>query len=176
MPQHLTIMFLLLPAIVGMTPIGMTYGADPPFRVNTKRADDKVEINAEAGKTYFSVKSPFGISQAVFQRGGIKWPDTVVLRLHLKGLENLKVSNGKVRLEASASSQNGNIRLWKDGKEDAPLGAENPYWMQIHLVRNDGQPVKTIPLKDGYFEMQLPNALFEDNPDSITLDWIDFYR
>jgi hypothetical protein len=33
-----------------------------------------------------------------------------------------------------------------------------------------------IPLKEGYFELQLPNVLFEGNPKSITINWIDFYR
>ncbi len=44
------------------------------------------------------------------------------------------------------------------------------------MVGKDGKPAKTIPLDDGYFEMQLPKALFEDNPKSITINWIDFYR
>jgi hypothetical protein len=100
----------------------------------------------------------------------------VVLRLHLKGLENFSVSNDKVKLEASVSSQDGKVRLWKDGKEDTPLDTKGPYWTEIQMVGSDGKPAKTIPLKDGYFEMQLPKAFFEGNPKSITLNWIDFYR
>jgi hypothetical protein len=48
--------------------------------------------------------------------------------------------------------------------------------MDIKMVGGDGKPTKNIPLKDGYFEMQLPRAFFEDNPKSITANWIDFYR
>ena len=48
--------------------------------------------------------------------------------------------------------------------------------MAIRMVGSDGKPAKDIPLKDGYFEMQLSKAFFEDNPKSITLHWIDFYR
>lgn len=48
--------------------------------------------------------------------------------------------------------------------------------MEIQMFLKDGEPVKTIPLKDGYFEMELPQALFDDNPKSITLNWIGFYR
>lgn len=48
--------------------------------------------------------------------------------------------------------------------------------MNIRMVGNDGKPAKTIPLKDGYFEMQLPKAFIEENPKSITVNWIDFYR
>ena len=66
--------------------------------------------------------------------------------------------------------------MWKDGKEDVPLDAKSPFWMEIRMVDGDGKPTKVIPLKDGYFEMQLPEALFEGNPKSITINWIDFYR
>ena len=56
-------------------------------------------------------------------------------------------------------------------------GFEAPFagWFWA-LTDSDGKPVKTIPLKDGYFEIQLPKALFEDNPKSITVNWIDFCR
>lgn len=38
------------------------------------------------------------------------------------------------------------------------------------------KPAKEIPLKNCYFEMELPRAFFENNPKSITVNWIDFYR
>jgi hypothetical protein len=148
----------------------------PSFKITTKRDTDKVEVRAEKDKTVFSVKSPFGISNAVIERAGENWPDAVVLRLHLKGLESFEASNRKIALNAAVSSQNGNVQLWKDEKEDSPLDAKSPLWMEIRLVGGDGKPAKTIPLKDGYFEMALPKAFFEGNPKSITLNWIDFYR
>ena len=100
----------------------------------------------------------------------------MVLRLHLKGLENFRVTNDKVQLEASVSSQDGKVRLWKDGKEDSLLDTKSPYWMDVRMVGSDGKPSKVIPLKDGFFEMPLPQALFKNNPKSITVNWIDFYR
>lgn len=148
----------------------------PPFKITTKRNNDRVEVKAEKDKAILSVHSPFGISNAVIERTGEKWPEAVTLRLHLKGLENFKASNEKVKLEASVSSQGGKVRLWKDGKEDSPLDAKGPYWMDIRMVGSDGKLAKAIPLKDGYFEMQLPKAMFEENPKSITVNWIDFYR
>ena len=149
---------------------------EPPFKITTKRDNDKVEVTVKKGKAVISVCSPFGISQTTIERSGNNWPDVVMLRLHLKGLENFKVTNGKDTLEAAESSQDGKVRLWKDGKEDSPLDSKSPYWMEIRAVGKDGKPVKAIPLNDGYFEMQLPKSLFEDNPKSITLNWIDFYR
>jgi hypothetical protein len=102
----------------------------------------------------------------------------VVLRLHLKGLSSFRAANGKVTLDAAVSTHEGKprVRLWKDGKEDSPLGAKSPYRMDIRLVGSGGKPAKEIPLKEGYFEVVLPKAFFEGNPKSITLNWIDFYR
>jgi hypothetical protein len=148
------------------------------FKITTKRKDDSVEVGLDKDKTVFAVKSPFGISQAVIEREGEKWPEAVVLRLHLKGLENFRASNGKVTLAAAVSSHDDKqrVRLWKDGKENSPLDSKSLFWMEIRMVGSDGKLAKSIPLKDDYFEMQLPKAFFEGHPKSITVDWIDFYR
>lgn len=166
-------------AIVAVTilSVGCASAADEsPFKITTKRDNDNVEVRVEKDKTVISVRSPFGISQAIIERADENWRDTVILRLHLNGLENFKVTNGKITLESALSSQDGKVRLWKDGKEGSPLDAKSPYWTEIRMFGHDGKSVKTIPLDDGYFEVQLPTALFEDNPKSITVNWIDFYR
>ena len=143
----------------------------PSLRVTTKRADDRADVTAETGKAVVSIRSPFGISQAVVARSGEAWPDAVVLRLHLKGLENFQATNGKVTLRASASAQDGKplVRVWQDGKEDAPLDARSPYWIDVRALAGDAT-------KDGYFELALPRAFFADNPKAVTVNWIDFYR
>ena len=174
MPHFLAIGLLILAVAV------TTAAADdtPPFKITTKRDNDKVDVKAEKDRVAFSVYSPFGISNAVIERVGEKWPDAVVLRLHLKGLENFSVTNGKVKLEGSASLQGGKpvVRLWKDGKEDAPLDAKSPYWTEVRILGGDGKQATEIPLKGGCFEMPLPRAFFEGNPKTITVIWIDFYR
>jgi hypothetical protein len=148
------------------------------FKITTKKKDDTVEVRVEKDKTVFVVKSPSGIGQAVIERLEERWPKDGVLRLNLKGLESFRASNGKLKLDAVASIQEGKtkVRLWKDGKEDAPLDEKSPLWIDIRILGGDGKPAKAIPLKDGYFEMTLPRAFFEGNPKSITLTWIDFYR
>lgn len=174
MPHFLFIGLLILAFAV------TTAAADdtPPFKITTKRDNDKVDVKAEKDKVAFTIYSPFGISNAVFERAGEKWPDAVVLRLHLKGLENFKVTNGKVKLEGSASLLDGKpvVRLWKDGMEDMPLDKKSPYWMEVRILGGDGKQATELPLKDGCFETPLPKALFEGNPKTITVNWIDFYR
>jgi hypothetical protein len=68
------------------------------------------------------------------------------------------------------------VRLWKDGKEDAPLDEKSSFWTDIRILGGDGKPARELPLKDGHFEVTLPRALCEGNPKSITVGWIDFYR
>ena len=96
----------------------------------------------------------------------------------MKDPENFRASNGNVTLDAAVSSSDDRqrVRLWKEGKEDSPLDSKSPHWMTIRMVGSDGKPAMDIPLKDGYFEMLLPKVFFEDNPKSITINWIDFYR
>ena len=171
---------LIALALVTATTVTMLSAADdaPPFKTTTKRDDDRVEVKTGKNKVIFSVHSPFGISHAIIERVDEKWPDAVVLRLHLKGLENIKVTNGRTKLEGSGSLQDGNpvVRLWKDGKEDAPLDAKTSYWIGVRILEGDGKQATGLPLKGGYFEMVLPKALFEGNPKTITVGWIDFYR
>jgi hypothetical protein len=150
----------------------------PPFKITTKQTNDRVEMKIEKDKVIFSVHSPFGISHAVIERTDEKWAHAVVLRLHLKGLENFQVTNGKVKLEASVSLRDGKpvVRLWKDGQEDTPLEAKSPFWIELRVLDKDGKPAQEIPLKEGYFEMQLPKEFFAGKPKGITVSWIDFYR
>lgn len=170
--------FVALVFLVGVGCLAVAGEQPQDFKITMKRKDDTVEVRVEKDRTVFSVKSPFGISQAVVERKGEKWPEAVVLRLHLKGLENFRASNGKVTLDAAVSIQDRKpkVRLWKDGKEDAPLDEKSPFWMDVRILTRDDKPAKELPLKDGYFEMALPRAFFEGNPKSITLNWIDFYR
>jgi hypothetical protein len=165
-----------LALFVLMSTITVADDEPPKFKVTTKRDTDRVEVKGEKSTTVFSVHSPFGISQAVIERRESTWPESMLLRLHLKGLESFRATNGKVTLDAAVSNQGGKVRIWKDGREDSPLDAKCPYWMEICLVDGDGNLTKEVPLKDGSFEIRLPKAFFEGNPNSIKVNWIDFYR
>lgn len=144
------------------------------FSITTKRDTDNVVVTIEQDTTVFSIHSPFGIGQATIGRTIDQWPKIVILRLHLKGLENFRAMNGEATLNASVSSQE--KRLWLDDHEGSPLDSESPFWMEISRVNNDEKRSNEIPLSGGYFEIRLPKTFFKDNPKSITVFWIDFYR
>jgi hypothetical protein len=188
-PDRRTIMkaSLLLLAVLFFACLAadITTGADdkpgtpaPRFKITTRRTDDVVEVRPDERGVGLTIKSPFGISQATVERLTDDWPKTMPVRLYLKGLSNFRASNGKLTLEAAVSARDGRIevREWKDGKEDARLDEKDPCWMAIRVLGRDGKPASDIPLEGGYFEVTLPRVFFADNPRSITLRWIDFYR
>jgi hypothetical protein len=148
------------------------------FEVTVPRKDDLVKVLAAKGKVTFDITSPFGISRAVIERKGERWPAEVVVRLRLKGLENFKAQSGKVTLQAAVSVSEGKtkVRLWKGDKDTEVLPRTDPLWMEVRAVGADGKPARELPLKGGHFELTLPRALLADNPRTLTLQWIDFYR
>ena len=146
------------------------------FKIVTKRDQDRVDVKLDKDRTIFSVHSPTGIGHAVIERIDETWPETVVLRLHLQGLEKFEVTNGKHKLSASVSSQNGKVRQWKNDQENSPLDSRDELWMEIKVIGNDGKETDSIPLKDGCFQVLLPKSCLAGNPKSVTVNWIDFYR
>ncbi|MFN9717854.1 MAG: hypothetical protein ACK58L_04115 [Planctomycetota bacterium] len=157
----------------------MVAGASTPhtsIRVMTKHESDRVEVRSAESAATISIRSPAGISHAVIERGHERWPDSMLVRLHLKGLESFRVASDQVTLHASVSSQDGKVRVWKGNDEERLLDEQSPYWIDVSPIGCDGRPTKVIPITDGYVEIRLPRLLFEHNPKSITLNWIDFYR
>ncbi len=46
----------------------LTCIADEPFKITTKRSDDRIEVKSKDEKTLFVIRSPFGISNATIER------------------------------------------------------------------------------------------------------------
>lgn len=150
---------------------------EPQFKFKSKRDDDRVTVKAEKNRTIFDVTSPHGISELVIERQGDTWPEVVVVRLHLSGLERLSVKSDKVSLEGSVLSHTDyKVSLSVEGKKEDPKDPKSAYYLDFKLVGKDGKPTTKIPLRNGYFEFQLPKPFFEGNPRSVSLVWIDFFR
>jgi len=146
------------------------------LKITLKRSDDRSQIEVRDGTATVSLHSPSGISQAEIECMGERWPERLVLKLHLRGLESLALANGHTTIHASISSTGGGVRVWKDQDEETRLSDEHPLMLKIVGQTNDGKATTAIPLQDGYFEIVLPKAFFQDTPKSISVKWIDFYR
>ena len=155
-----------------------TQAESPDFTITTKKKEDRVLVTVADGKTVFDVHCRSGIGAAEVTRKQEHWPTNIVIRLHLGGLESFAVTSGKIRLTTSVASHGGHakrLHVDQDG-DDREVDKTSPFWTEIKVVGADGKPKLDYPLKDGYFEIGLPAALLRDQPPTITLAWIDFYR
>jgi hypothetical protein len=143
----------------------------------TRKEADQVTAAVDGDSVTYTIISPGGISGATISPNK-GWPKRVVVRLRLRGLESFTASNGRVNLRASVLSHGGHRRLLyvTDGGEEKKVGKDSPYWTQIKALDGNGKPVAGLPDKTGWFEIELPSALFYGKPKSLTLGWIDFYR
>ena len=64
----------------------------------------------------------------------------------------------------------------KQKTTEKQLAPNDPLWTDIVVMDAAGKQTNGLPTGDGYFELILPPALLKDQPRSITLEWIDFYR
>jgi len=65
-------------------------------------------------------------------------------------------------------------RTWKPNLRTFYHRAIRVGRIEIRALDAKGKPVEGLPGEGGYFEMILPKALLDAN--SLTIDWIDFYR
>lgn len=168
-------------AFVLCVPLAAAYAADNQRAANSSEevgievrwTNDVVKIERDAG-TIVDVRSRGGIGRATLARKRMSWPVVIKIRLHLKGLESFRASAGKqsIGLFVTSTKPTVHVHSFSDEREGPRLTKGNPLWVDVKLVADK----KEIPLADGYFELTLPPALFQDNPSELSLHWIDFYR
>jgi hypothetical protein len=149
---------------------------EPVFQITKKNTDDQVSIQYQNGTIFIDFHSPSGIGSATFELESGPMPAEIILRLHLKGLEEFRLTSAQSNIAASlASSDASNIsqRIIALGSE-SPLPPNHPLWMEIEVVSS--QTEKKIPLEDGYFEITVPKEFIQNAGNSFEIEWIDFYR
>jgi hypothetical protein len=129
------------------------------FRIQCRKPADHVAVTVGADTTTFTVISPSGIGSASIERTGAAWPASVILRLDLKGLEGIVISNGQTRLSGSVD-RNGVTRLEADGTREIAKG--NPLWMEIERDQ-------------GVLKMAIPQAMLK-TAKTLMIEWVDFFR
>lgn len=114
--------------------------------------ENNIEIAATAKSALIDISSESGISTGVIRLTAGSWPEKVTVRLHLAGLEGLTISSGAVVIQ----------------KEDLAVKAFDRHGNLFHE--------KYLLDKKGYYEIELPDALFADQATEVTIHWVDFYR
>jgi hypothetical protein len=139
-----------------------------------RRPESRIRFSAQGEATIVEIASPAGIDTAVLRRTARQWPRSVVVRLRLRGLESFKAGGEQLAVEWSVSSTGKHpVHVYLSTRDgDRELPESSPYFTRVRIVGGDG----TLPQRDGYFEVPLPEKLFEGNPEVLTLQWVDFYR
>jgi hypothetical protein len=171
-----TILWSLLLVCCGSGPIG-AQPHEPAFIVITKNPDDQVDIQFENSTTLIDIQSPTGIGSAAFELESGTMPENMTLRLHLKGLEQFRLTSAQDQIAASVSSGEtvhlDEQTIYSSGTE-SPLLPRHPLWMEIEIVSS--QTEKKIPLEEGYFEITVPQEFIRNVGKTFEIEWIDFYR
>ena len=151
-------------------------GPPPALRIECQQPDS-LTAETTATNTVLTINGR-GIGRATVTCGHEEWPQAIILRAKLRGLESLTIANERVEWRASVLSHGNHatlLHLLQDGKEGPPLERTSPYWVEIQRLDPNGKPATGLPQEGGWFEIRLPRALLTDAK-SLKLAWIDFYR
>jgi len=170
-----TILFSIFLTACASQPVNAQEQAEPVFSVSAKNAEDQLVFQYKDNTTTIEINSPFGIGSAKFKLESGDMPERIVLRLHLRGLEEFRLISDQVTIAASVSSSGGlktqsQRKIFRDSEQI--MLAFDPLWLEIEIVSDSEQ----IPLKEGYFEIVFPKGFMQQSGDSFEIQWIDFYR
>ena len=131
-------------------------------------------INVSVGQpgVIFEVRDESGIGGGSIHLLNGEWPEKVVLRLLLSGLEGFEVKVGgeifSGAYRGKNAPQSGNCLPVK------MLDAEGSPLSGRYLVESDKGGNTTR--REGYYEIEFPQALLNPEVRAIELSWVDFYR
>jgi hypothetical protein len=161
---------LLAGAAVGWALLGacappQDEGAPPVFRAQAEGGGNRLAVQHDGTTTVFDVYSESGIGRANVQLESGTPPASILIRLHLTGLEQFRLVFNGTTLNVSVSSTGHTAQaLHQDGME-RPLAATSP--LRLGVERRAA---------DGYFELTLPSDFIERGAHSFAFEWIDFFR
>jgi hypothetical protein len=154
--------------------------------------DNAVELSLDDGRALIDVTDQRGINGLTARLEEGQWPEEVVVRLPLRGLESLEIRYGNFTITTSVSSTGdpGPPLMLSVTDEAGQAQSASPsadiYYPDIRAVTVDGAtdvgPLASgdrppFPLPEGSaFEITLPPHFHQGDYPSFSLKWIDFYR
>ena len=146
---------------------------DIHFSVQPKKDDARLAVTVEDGRAVIEVFSASGIGGAELEIDSAVLPRQILLRFHLRGLEELRFAYDDAVITASLSSAAGRQVHQSFSSAAAPaeaIASGDARWMKIRLVP------PALPLQQGYIEVEAPQSFLSGGHRRMTIHWIDFYR
>ena len=157
-------------------PANAQSGDEPVFSITAKNQNDQINVQYVNGVIVVDVQSPTGIGSAKLELESGDMPEDMLLRLHLQGLEGIRLISDQVVIVASGSSSEPFVindqRVISSGSEYS-ITPIDPLWIKIEIISDQA---KKIPLEAVYFEINIPRAFLRNAGSSFEIQWIDFYR
>src|SRR5215207_7454775 len=79
-------------------------GDEPVFSITAKNQNDQVNFQYVDGAAIIDIQSPTGIGSAKLDLESDGMPENMLLRLHLQGLEEIRLMSDQAVIVASGSS------------------------------------------------------------------------
>jgi hypothetical protein len=135
---------------------------EPVITVRPRKADDRVTVHQEKGKTLVDIRSKRGIGAAALTLTKGKWPAGMTVYFHCRSLESFAVVDGKRRYTTSLGSKVTEIRLAGE-KKSTLVKADDPRFIEVTRWKDR-------------IQVALPVALFKDAGKTVKLEWVDAWR
>lgn len=146
------------------------------IEVKTDREDAQISIVTEGNKGSVNVHSESGIGRSQVDLVSGHWPERVILRFHLSGLEGMKFHYGDTTVSVSVNSSEHVLQsVTTSDESQRPISQESAHWMPVRIVTPDGI-ASTLPLAEGVIEVEAPRDFLDGDFAGFTLEWVDFYR
>lgn len=141
------------------------------FQIATDREDNVVTATLHGESLLVDVQSASGIGSAGVRAANGELPPAVLLRFHLRGLEQMTFAFGDavVKLSVPSGGDRPVIQSVVEQGQESPITPQSPYWMEVAQTAADGAA-------DTVFEVNPPQAFANAPTANFTIGWIDFYR
>lgn len=150
-----------------------------PLGIAVTNRDDRVSWTRVDDGTVLDIYSPSGIGRAAVRWMAQEYPDRLLLRFHLTGLEELRlVYDTTVVTLSVASTGEPTVRqqvALADG-ERQEIATDSPYWMRTELVPQRSPGTNANSRFASYIEVELPPHFLRRQPAAFVLEWVDYYR
>jgi hypothetical protein len=145
-----------------------------PLTVTLAKANDRAQVGGDGEHVTVDIFSATGIGSATLQWPEDQVPQALQLKLHLTGLEALRLHDGATEIVAAVASYPP-YPVTAAAGDGTALAPGSALWPTIEIVGGDGQAA-AIPLQEGYFRVEIPAALLTGEASTLQVSWIDFYR
>lgn len=148
----------------------------PSYSISVHGAGNQVTSTSSGSDVLFEVRSETGLGSAYAEQTSGDPPEKIVIRLHLRGLEEFNFQYEQTTVIVSVSSHGDQAvseRMLIARSEETPVAPDSPYWMPVQLVKGAPSGSQNLP---AYFEVQAPQDYVRGQHRAFSMRWIDFYR